>query len=108
MGRYQTILRDRPKTQNYVKFKDEGDWYDDIPFPAILAICEDKKAQTKLNRQMKRILGEAWDDELVFATTTNQLLHEATKPTDRIWSKVDADEEPVSVSLRSLVVAEDS
>ena len=96
------------KTQNYVKFKDEGDWYDDTLFPAVLAVCEDRRAQTKLNRQMKRILDEVWDDELVFATTTRQLLNDATKPTERIWSKVDADEEPVSVSLRSLVVAEDS
>ncbi len=91
------------KTQNYVKFKDEGEWYDDTPFPAVLAICEDKRAQTKLNRQMKRILDEAWDDELIFATTTKLLLTEATKPTDRIWSKVDADDDVELTSLKGLI-----
>jgi len=91
------------KTQNYVKFKEEDEWLDDTPFPAILAICEDKRAQTKLNRQMKRILSDAWDDELIFATTTNQLLNEAEKPTDKIWSKVDADDTPELTTLKALI-----
>jgi len=91
------------KTQNYIKFKEEGEWYDDIPFPAILAVCEDKKAQTKLNRQMKRILNDAWDDELIFATTTKQLLYEAEKPTEKIWSKVDPDDDVELTSLKGLM-----
>lgn len=91
------------KTQNYVKFKEEGDWPTNTQYPAILAICEDKRAQTKLNRQMKRILNDAWDNELIFATTTKQLLDEATKPTDKIWSKVDADDSPELTTLRGLI-----
>jgi len=91
------------KIQNYVKFKEEGEWIEDTPFPPIVAICEDKRAQTKLNRQMKRILSDAWDDELIFATTTKQLLNEATKPTDKIWSKIDADDNPELTSLKSLI-----
>ncbi len=91
------------KTQNYVKFKEEDKWYDDTTFPVILAICEDKRAQTKLNRQMKRILDEAWDDELIFATTTKQLLHEAEKPTDRIWSRIDPDDDVELTSFKSLM-----
>ncbi len=92
------------KTQNYIKFKEEGEWFEDTPFPAVLAICEDQKAQKKLNRQMKRILSDAWDDELVFATTTKRLLETAIKPTDKIWLKIDADDEPAISSLRSLFV----
>lgn len=91
------------KTQNYVKFKEEDDWYDDTPFPAILAVCEDKNAQRKLNRQMKRILDEAWDDELIFATTTKQLLREAEKPMEKIWSKVDPDDDAELTSLKGLI-----
>lgn len=91
------------KTQNYVKFKEEGEWQEDMPFPAILAICEDQKAQKKLNRQMKRILSDAWDDELVFATTTQQLLNDATKPTDKIWLKIDADHDPELTTLKALM-----
>lgn len=91
------------KTQNYVKFKEEDEWLDDTPFPAILAICEDKRAQTKLNRQMKRILSDSYDDELIFATTTKQLLDEAEKPTDKIWSKIDADDDAELASLRGLI-----
>ena len=92
------------KVLSYVKFKEEGDWLDDTPFPAMLAICEDKRAQTKLNRQMKRILNDTWDDELIFATTTKQQLHEATKPTDKIWLKIDMDGTPEKATLRSLFV----
>ena len=50
------------KTRNYTNFKDSGDWQEDEPYPAIVAICEDERTQKKLNRQMKRILAEAWDD----------------------------------------------
>lgn len=91
------------KTQNYVKFKEEGEWIEDTPFPAILAICEDQKAQKKLNRQMKRILSDAWDDELIFATTTQQLLNDVTKPRDKIWLKIDADYDPELTTLKALI-----
>jgi DNA-binding PadR family transcriptional regulator len=91
------------KTQNYVKFKEEGEWIEDTPFPAILAICEDVYTQKKLNRQMKRILNDAWDDELIFATTTKQLLTGATKPTDKIWSRIDADDDLELASLKGLI-----
>jgi DNA-binding PadR family transcriptional regulator len=101
-GRTKPFFVTVRKTQNYVKFKEEGEWLEDTPFPAILAICEDQRAQKKLNRQMKRILSDAWDDELIFATTTKQLLKEATKPTDKIWSKVDADDSTEPTNLKAL------
>lgn len=91
------------KTRNYVNFKESGDWEEDEPYPAILAICEDIYTQKKLNRQMKRILNDAWDDELVFATTTRKQLDEATKPTEKIWRKIDADYEAELTSLKRLV-----
>ncbi len=91
------------KTRNYVNFKESGDWEEDEQFPAVLAICENTQLQKKLSRQMKRILSNAWDDELVFATTTNQQLSEATKLTDKIWSKVDMDDTPELATLRALI-----
>lgn len=91
------------KTRNYVNSKESGDWEEDERFPAILAICENTQLQKKLNRQMKRILNDAWDDELIFATTTKQLLEAATKPTDKIWSKVDADADPELKSFKGLI-----
>lgn len=81
------------KTRNYVNFKDSGDWQDNEPYPAILAICEDDRTQKKLNRQMKRILDEQWDDELVFATTTRQQLEAVTKSSEKIWYLIGEDEE---------------
>jgi DNA-binding PadR family transcriptional regulator len=92
------------KTRNYVNFKESEQWQEDEEFPAILAICEDERVQKKLNRQMRRILDEQWDDELAFATTTIDKLHRAIKPTDKIWSKVLSDDSPEVVNLRSLLV----
>ena len=91
------------KTRNYINFKESGDWQEDEPYPAILAICGDAHAQKKLNRQMKHILYNAWDSDLIFATTTRKQLEEATKPTEKIWSKIDADYEEELTSLKRLV-----
>lgn len=44
------------KIRNYVNFKESEEWQEDELFPAILAICEDKRTQKKLNRQMRHIL----------------------------------------------------
>jgi DNA-binding PadR family transcriptional regulator len=90
------------KSRNYVNFKESGDWQEDESYPAILAICEDAYTQKKLNRQMKRILNDAWDDELVFATTTRQQFENATKPTDKIWLRVELDDEAEHLSLKGL------
>ena len=92
------------KSRNYVNFKESGDWEEDEPYPAILAICEDTTTQKKLNRQMKHILYNAWDNDLVFATTTRKQLDEATKPTEEIWCRVDADYEAEMVSLAKLIM----
>ncbi len=91
------------KTRNYVNFKDSGDWQENEPYPVILAICDDERTQKKLKRQMQRILDEAWDDELVFATTTRQRLETATRPADKIWVKVDTDNGAEKTTLRELI-----
>lgn len=88
------------KTRNYVSFKDSGGWQEDELYPAILAICEDEQTQKKLNRQMKRILDEAWDDELVFATTTGLKIEKAARASEKIWYQVEEEE---SVALGILV-----
>ena len=93
------------KTRNYVNFKDSGDWQEDEPYLAILAICEDERTQQNLNRQMKHILDEAWDDELVFATTTRQHIEGATKAAEKVWYVVETDEVR---SLRSIHSPEDT
>ena len=91
------------KTRNYVNYKESGDWQENEQFPAILAVCDTVQTQKKLNRQMKRILDEAWDDELIFATTTKQQLEALEKTTDKVWSKIDADDEPELTSLRGII-----
>lgn len=91
------------KTRNYVNFKESDEWQEDEAFPAILTICHNDRSQKKLNRQMKRILDEQWDDDLVFATTTTEKLRQATKPADKIWSKILAEDSPEAMSLRGLL-----
>lgn len=88
------------KTRNYVNFKDGGDWQEDELYPAILAVCEDERTQKKLNRQMKRILDEAWDDELVFATAARSNIEKAARASEKIWYQVEEEE---SVILGILV-----
>lgn len=80
------------KTRNYINFKDSGEWQENEQYPAILAICENERTQKKLNRQMKRILDEQWDEELVLATTTVQKLEVTTKPNEKVWHQVGEDE----------------
>ncbi len=90
------------KIRNYVNFKDSEEWQEGEQYPVILAICEDERAQKKLNRQMRRILDEQWDEGLVFAATTVDKLQQATKPTNKLWLRVHADEQPTRHSLATL------
>ncbi|MFO0887138.1 MAG: replication-relaxation family protein [Candidatus Nomurabacteria bacterium] len=92
------------KTRNYVNFKDSEQWQEKEQFPVIVAICQDEKNQKKLNKQIKRILDDQWDEELLFATTTLDKLQQATHPTDKIWSKILTDEDAEEMSLRSLLL----
>lgn len=92
------------KTRNYANFKDSELWREEELFPAILAVCHDEGSQNKLNWQMKRILDEQWDEELVFVTTTLDKFQRAIKPSDKIWSKIFADDSPEAIGLMGLLV----
>lgn len=92
------------KTRNYVNFKENYEWQEGEKYPAILAVCGDERTQKKLNRQMKHILDEQWDEELIFATSTTEKLMQATKPTDKIWSKILAEDNIEMESLMDLSV----
>jgi DNA-binding HxlR family transcriptional regulator len=89
------------KMRSYIKDEDEGDWYEDTPYPYILAVCIDDKSQKKLKRQIVKAVDETYS-ELTFATTTLEKLQNSTKPTDKIWSKVDPDGDDEKVSLKNL------
>ena len=94
------------KARNYVNFKESGEWEEaeDDAFPAVLAICSDSNTQKKLSRQMKHILYNDWDGGLIFATITMQQLETATKPTDKLWLRIDADDEAEPSSLAGLTL----
>ncbi|MBP9739026.1 replication-relaxation family protein [Candidatus Saccharibacteria bacterium] len=89
------------KLRNYVNFKEASDW---SVYPAVLAICTNSRAQRKLAKQMKRILDDSWDTELIFAATTQQQFDNATKPSDKVWLKMDIEDEGEYVSLEELIV----
>ncbi|MES2970764.1 MAG: replication-relaxation family protein [Patescibacteria group bacterium] len=92
------------KASNYLKFSESGDWLEDTDFPAVLAICETDRTQKKLNRHMKRMLDEYGVYEVVCATTTCEQFVAATKPTEKLWLKVDPYDDPIKETLKSLFV----
>ena len=89
------------KIRNYIKDADEGNWYEDTPYPPILAICIDEKAQKKLNRQIVKAIDDTYS-ELTFATTTIEKLQNVTKTSEKIWSKIDPDGDNEELSLKNL------
>ncbi len=90
------------KTRNYVRFRESGEWYEDAPFPVILAVCYDERLQYKLGQQMRRILKEQDDEELLFATTTIQQLMAATTADDKVWLAASANDRQTTSRLMAL------
>ena len=90
-----------------MKFMETEDWKDDEQYPAILAVCKDERLRRKLTRQMRRILNDTWDDDIVLATTTTNRLQQASKPTDKIWGMVDYEGNVELLSLEDLLQPED-
>lgn len=92
------------KMRNYLNHQESDDWVvDGQEYPYILAVCKDDKTQKKLNRQIIKALNENYiSDEISYATTTIDQLQKVTKPTDKLWSKVDPDDELEKLSLRNL------
>ena len=77
------------KARNYLKYSEEGDWPPDrSAFPAVLMICDTKKNETKLRRQIVKALDESYE-EVTYATTTQDTFIAANKPKDKIWWLVD-------------------
>ncbi len=85
------------KIRNYIKDEDEGDWYEDTPYPYIF-VCVDERTQKKLGGQIVKAVNDTYS-ELTFATTTLKKLQSSTKSSDRIWLKIDADSEDEELSL---------
>ncbi len=91
------------KMRNYLNDQENNGWLEGYDYPYVLAICKDDTTQKKLNRQVIKALNENYiTDEITYATTTIERLRSATKPTDKIWSKVDLDDEPERLSLKNL------
>lgn len=92
------------KIRNYLNHQENEGWIvDGQEYPYILAVCKDDKTQKKLNRQIIKALNENYiSDEITYATTTIEQLRKATKPTDKLWSKIDPDDELEKLSLRNL------
>ncbi|HUB93934.1 MAG TPA: replication-relaxation family protein [Verrucomicrobiae bacterium] len=92
------------KTRNYITYAEEGDWPEDVEFPALLAICATKHDQKKLNRQMKKALSDSSDaDDTPCGTTTLDQLNQATKPTAKVWTSVSWADEPQSATLLGII-----
>ncbi len=90
------------KSRNYMNHEENDGWYDNTPYPYILAVCKDAKTQSKLNRQIKKALEEKYNDNLTYATTTISLFMKSQKTTERIWTKINQDDEPEEFSLKNL------
>jgi hypothetical protein len=77
------------KARNYLKYSEEGDWpTDKSALPVVLMICDTKKNETKLRRQIVKALDESYE-KVTYATTTQDTFIAANKPKDKIWWLVD-------------------
>jgi DNA-binding HxlR family transcriptional regulator len=90
------------KIRNYLNHQENEGWLDNDNYPCILTICKDPKNQKKLNKQIKKAINETGNEYVMFATTTLEKLNNATKPTNKIWSKIDEYEESEDMTLKNL------
>jgi DNA-binding HxlR family transcriptional regulator len=81
------------KVRNYLQYSEDGDWdKTDEEFPVILAICHNKRSETKLRRQIRKVADESYE-EIEYATTTIEAFEKSTKGRDKIWRMSDDDDE---------------
>lgn len=81
------------KTRSYLQYSEDGDWeVADEDFPVILSICDIKRAETKLRRQIRKALDESYE-EVAYATTTMEAFEKCVKGKDKIWRMSDQDDE---------------
>jgi hypothetical protein len=70
----------------------------------MLSVCV-REYQSKLNRPTRKALDEMYEDELIFATTTQSKIMNSTSPSDRLWSKINIDDDIESVRLTDLITS---
>ncbi len=91
------------KARSYITYEDSGDWItDQLEFPIILVVCDNKKNETKLRRQIRKAREENYTDTK-FATTTIDELLSAEYNKAKLWTTVtDYKEEDKTCTLTNL------
>lgn len=91
------------KARSYIRYSEEGDWpTDDMAFPIILTLCDTKKNETKLRRQIRKALEESYE-HMVFATTTIDDFLASDNVLDKLWLTVgEYSEDDKSYTLANL------
>lgn len=86
------------KARNYLKYSEEDDWGSETntDLPTLLMICNDQRNEMKLRRQIRKALGESYE-EAQYATTTIEELMGATKGSDKVWRITDDEDEIYSL-----------
>jgi DNA-binding HxlR family transcriptional regulator len=86
------------KIRNYLQYSEDGDWDKaDDAFPVILSVCDTKRNETKLRRQIRKALYDSYED-VQYATTTMEAFVQGTKSEDRVWRMSDDDEEKLRLA----------
>jgi DNA-binding HxlR family transcriptional regulator len=81
------------KARHYLQYSEDGNWgVTDEEFPVVLAICDTKRNETKLRRQIRKAVDESYE-EVAYATTTMEALEKSTKGRDEIWRMSDEEDE---------------
>jgi len=76
------------KARNYITYSEEGDWpTDKSAFPVVLMICDTKKNETKLRRQIVKALDEFYE-ETTYATINLDGFMQNTDTNDKVWRVV--------------------
>lgn len=80
------------KVRNYLQHSEDGDWdKTDDEYPVVMSICDTKRNETKLRRQIRKAQDESYE-EVKYATTTTEAFERSTKGRDKIWRMGDDDE----------------
>jgi len=79
----------RKRIKYYIQYLDEDERKEAFgdQMPPVLLVCDTLALQRRVQRYLKRIFDEIYEDELRFLVTNRELLHEA-KEVDAIWTAV--------------------
>ena len=109
MQPYFVLVR---RAKKYFSYASSGDWSTtDTTLPIVLMVAANASVQKRIRKKIARELGESWEDDLVFATTTLAELLTCSETNGKVWRQVDEDgddpDEPLAAkSLRSLGIIE--